>query len=505
MQNMSSFLKIGLSYLFFCVCILHVESVNVKGTWRPGENFFHFLTKFGFQKTNPREKEITEGYIFGNITSKRNATRPIYSTLSLLPRKYFLDYYGNRTLAKEDPDRACQLMFMHTDTIAFDAQCHSGGAEDFLRRVPCPSGKLCLDEDNPKNVIENYQLTFRVQDIKKPRFWYLSMVACGRDSSCTWRHVDDMVEIEYDLNIVNGEPFATDNNPFEYHFSFDKQDTAELYLICVLLYGCILVPLQLYAVCRQVHPITRLFTAILIIELVGLLLKTLHLVVFSFNGQGNEGVNITGDLFNIVAQSLFMILLLLLAKGWAITRMQLSRKYLVFILWAGYSVLALTLYLWNMTEVDVIEDIDEYQTWPGWLTLVLRVVICCWYLYELRTTMTYEHNASKLQFFLHFGAASLVWFIYLPVVALIALQISPLWRYKLLLDFTYSADLLAHSFMTYLLWPERAEQYLLLAHEVDLSDELAEFNEAPHILNSCDAALLTPVLDYDTEPLKVTT
>lgn len=88
-------------------------------------------------------------------------------------------------------------------------------------------------------------------------------------------------------------------------------------------------------------------------------------------------------------------------------------------------------------EVDVIQDIDEYQTWPGWMTLGLRVVIMVWFLCELRATMTYEHNATKLHFFLHFGAASLVWFIYLPVVALIALQISPLWRYKLLLGGYY--------------------------------------------------------------------
>lgn len=71
--------------------------------------------------------------------------------------------------------------------------------------------------------------------------------------------------------------------------------------------------------------------------------------------------------------------------------------------------------------------------------------------------------------------------------------------------FTYSADLLAHSFMTYMLWPERSEQYLLLAHEADLSDELDEFNEAPHIINHSSPSLLTPMFDYDTEPLKINT
>ena len=83
--------------------------------------------------------------------------------------------------------------------------------------------------------------------------------------------------------------------------------------------------------------------------------------------------------------------------------------------------------------MDIIEDIDEYQTWPGWLVLFLRCVIMVWFILELRHTMMYEHNVHKLYFFLHFGASALVWFIYLPIIALIALQVSALWRFKLLL------------------------------------------------------------------------
>lgn len=56
-----------------------------------------------------------------------------------------------------------------------------------------------------------------------------------------------------------------------------------------------------------------------------------------------------------------------------------------------------------------------------------------WFLWELRNTMKYEHSTRKLDFLLHFGASSLVWFIYLPIVAIVASQVSPLWRYKLLL------------------------------------------------------------------------
>ncbi|KFM77745.1 hypothetical protein X975_04531, partial [Stegodyphus mimosarum] len=103
-----------------------------------------------------------------------------------------------------------------------------------------------------------------------------------------------------------------------------------------------------------------------------------------------------------------------------------------------------------------------------------------WFLYELRSTMLDENDRAKLRFYVHFGAGILVWFVYLPVVALIALQISALWRAKLLLGITSSADFLAYAIMAHLLWPTRSEQYFQLASESDPGEELEEFNEAPH-------------------------
>lgn len=128
--------------------------------------------------------------------------------------------------------------------------------------------------------------------------------------------------------------------------------------------------------------------------------------------------------------------------------------------------------------------------WHIILMFVLyRSSIMLWFLWELRNTMKYEHSSKKLDFLLHFGASSLVWFIYLPIVAIIATQVSPLWRYKLLLGMsanifytntphsdslpfllhipctgiTNSADCLGYCVMTGLLWPNRSGQYLLLA------------------------------------------
>ena len=57
-------------------------------------------------------------------------------------------------------------------------------------------------------------------------------------------------------------------------------------------------------------------------------------------------------------------------------------------------------------------------------------------------------------------------------MAVVALQISALWRTKFILGITYSADTFAYIVIIHLLWPSRKEQYFLLAAQVRNVTEL---------------------------------
>lgn len=89
-----------------------------------------------------------------------------------------------------------------------------------------------------------------------------------------------------------------------------------------------------------------------------------------------------------------------------------------------------SVFFFLQTELDVVSNIEEWETWPGYITLGFRMVIMFWFLYELRKTSLKEHRLERLQFFQHFGAGFLVWFIYLPILAVITTQVSSLWKRK---------------------------------------------------------------------------
>lgn len=95
--------------------ILESTSLHRIGIWDSQKEFFHFVAKFGFQKTNQHEIEKSEGYIFGNITNLLNNTsinNNNYGTLALLPYQYFVPFYKNRSkFLFENADKTCEIMF----------------------------------------------------------------------------------------------------------------------------------------------------------------------------------------------------------------------------------------------------------------------------------------------------------------------------------------------------------------------------------------------------------
>ena len=82
---------------------------------------------------------------------------------------------------------------------------------------------------------------------------------------------------------------------------------------------------------------------------------------------------------------------------------------------------------------SVISNTPEWQSWPGYAMLAFRLIVMVWFLLQLRHTYG-NTDREDLSFVMHFGAFSLVWFSYLPALALITTQVSPLWRYKTILS-----------------------------------------------------------------------
>lgn len=209
-----------------------------------------------------------------------------------------------------------------------------------------------------------------------------------------------------------------------------------------------------------------------------------------------------------------MLFVLIIAKGWPITKQEIFSKTMLVIIWSSYTLIKMILFIWikvflstlyvsliylyffKKDSMNVIEEVDEYHTIPGWISLGFRIILMLWFLHELRHTMMLEQDPRKLKFYLHFGAGMLVWFVHLPLVVMVALQIDLIWRYKIIigmfsycnfillnlfiffkLGFSSAADVLAYAIITRLMWQTKKHKFF--NHEVDndLNEDLEYYDE----------------------------
>lgn len=167
-KDFSHIFKI-ISMIFLLKTTIICDTARIQGQFQT-DDFFKFIMKFGFQRIESHSAASIEdsagmGFIFGNITSRYNFTESV--TLAVLDKRNFEDYY--RAQHSYPKDVACQKMFARLKHIAYESTCNPHGKKDYLRKVPCSVGQVCVDEDSISNVVPGNQFTYVISDLRQPR------------------------------------------------------------------------------------------------------------------------------------------------------------------------------------------------------------------------------------------------------------------------------------------------------------------------------------------------
>lgn len=304
-------------------------------------------------------------------------------------------------------------------------------------------------------------------------------------------------------------------------------------ILCILY--LILIVIHSFTLChKDFHRgLISVFTFALFTETISTVLETLHQLVLTYGPQIQESTQLDlkalanfhyiAQLTHITSINFFILFLLIVAKGWPITRRDMPFKYafamfwllclsadLITFYWTTITAIAMKLTLTNSTTNDSIpilsittistklieedisaistttvattlfqndtsspfsnisttiidslpQDQEQFNSTPRRLSLLLRVVIMLFFLLELRTTMILEQEKRKLQFYLHFGALTMVWFVHTLIVYIISLRVDSSWQTKLISGFSSAANFLGFAVTTRLLWPKNSNSDL---------------------------------------------
>lgn len=269
----------------------------------------------------------------------------------------------------------------------------------------------------------------------RPRFWYFTFVGCELPE---YRQGGLMLRYKvHTRNLHSG---------WQEEFSMDRFGLFAVYAV----FGALFALLTLATFCasrRRIsplappggptfrdHPYVQLLLLASLASFASCGLFLVHYTIFMQNGLGSLGIRFIAVLAAIVANCSIFLLAVLCSVGWAISNAELPFRRVFLGLTTLVGGVNALCELRAETAVDQSTKMYSYQSVPGMMSLVLKILIFCWVLRQLRQTFKGEKLDINRCFYQFFGFAIAIWSIGVPVTVLLAVAVSPWYRYKVVIS-----------------------------------------------------------------------
>lgn len=392
-------------------------------------------------------------YVRGNLSSKED--------WMFLTRFCFLSDYGRLDFRFRYPEaKCCQNILLYFDDPSQWPAVYKAGDKDCLAKesVIRPennqvinlttqyawSGCQVVSEEGTRYLSCSSGRSFRSV---RERWWYIALSKCGGDG----------LQLEYEMVLTNGKSFWTR------HFSADEFGILETDVTFLLIFififflacyfGYLLKGRQL------LHTTYKMFMAAAGVEVLSLLFFCIYWGQYATDGIGNESLKILAKLLFSSSFLIFLLMLILLGKGFTVTRGRISHS--------GSVKLSVYMTLYTLTHVVLLtyeakffdpgQVLYTYESPAGYGLIGLQVAAYVWFCYAVLVSL--RHFPEKQPFYVPFFAAYTLWFFAVPVMALIANFGIPKWaREKIVNGIQLGIHLYAHGVFLIMTRPSAANK-----------------------------------------------
>eukprot|EP00461_Guttulinopsis_vulgaris_P002029 UN02030 len=224
-----------------------------------------------------------------------------------------------------------------------------------------------------------------------------------------------------------------------------------------------------------VHPIVKVFTVSVIASFVNIFLEMIHWCRFKDTGVRMPFIKFIADLGELVGAVSFLLLLMLLAQGWAVSsgasNTNLKRRTVVASVVLLYGVLKFISVCLNSFANDaaLVGTANKVYVFYN-ILLVATLGFAAFYAVSLFQTTRMENNPVKRKFMLLLQVFSF-YLLLTSLSAIISYAVDP-WVRDMIVDLVALLSIsVAHIGMLYLLWNSRASKYFELESPVELSSQ----------------------------------
>ncbi|XP_065173129.1 transmembrane protein 145-like isoform X2 [Atheta coriaria] len=342
---------------------------------------------------NYEENEIIESTTqFSDITStysisSSDTTYSSPSTLNLLNDEVTLptNYYQTDVVNIDEENPPIRKRKRSADGTTPVHRLHQDGAARIIRQgrtVTCRNARR-----------------FRTA---RERWWFIAVSNCRGNRG---------IHIRYRMLMTNGDP----GDYWHEHFSADEFYVLPVLMAFSVAYSFLLLAIIICSIelkSRQLlHSTYKLFVFSTLIQFFGIVFKSMCYLKYAVNGLGSPGLRVMGNMFMGMSETCFLLLLLLLAKGYTVTRgrLPLSAGVKVTIFMCLYVVTYISLFIYEAKVFDPGEVLYTYESPAGYGLIILRIAAWCMFIYS--TVFTLKHYPEKANFYYPFNVFGTLWYI----------------------------------------------------------------------------------------------
>uniref|UniRef100_A0A7S3GG86 GPR180/TMEM145 transmembrane domain-containing protein n=1 Tax=Palpitomonas bilix TaxID=652834 RepID=A0A7S3GG86_9EUKA len=305
------------------------------------------------------------------------------------------------------PDTKMKLLFYSSrpTTVVDGLEGQVDFRSLYFSDLPC-SVKESMAQASRDLSIEGIAMSLTPLPTNIPQYWYVVLSACNVT----------------DVPFVIRTAFQNDGGWWVSPLSFDLQGLPETFIAFTVVFSLLFIAMLAFLFVlrskRMLHPIVFIFFSSIASYLLSNILLLAYYVGILRTDIPDEGAYISGHVFGSIAQLLFLVGLLILAKGWGVTTSKLSRKRDLFAL-LGIVVFAyVAIFIYDaLRDRALVKYL--YEGPAGYALLILRICVFLAFLMLLKRTFAFETNETKRGFFIVFAYVITVYF-----VAYIALMLS---------------------------------------------------------------------------------
>ncbi|KAJ6223065.1 hypothetical protein RDWZM_001610 [Blomia tropicalis] len=307
-----------------------------------------------------------------------------------------------------------------------------------------------LDQTPDENNVTWYRCVHhRTFQSYRERWWFIALDNCDTQMG---------LKLHYRITMTNSQ-----SNMWLRHFSADQ-----FYILHTDAIMCAIFYLLLIASCFEAyalytrhlyHKTYKLYIASLLSECTGLLFLVIYYSLYAKQGHANVWLRLIGKGFEAISTLIFLLLLLLLSKGYTITRARLKpRTVTKFTCFMVMSTIAyLIIFYHEQYAFDPGEVLYIYESVFGYLLVGLRLLAWSWFSYAIVFTLI--HYPQKSAFFAKLFLVYSIWFISAPIVIMVATFVIPKYmREKIINAVELAIAFKAHLIFFFLTRPSRANK-----------------------------------------------